>query len=92
MKRAPFTVLMIFCLTLLTTGCTEPEPDPAPQVTYTAAEREWFLSSLDQQAAYCSAYGRGDDSLKTVRYYGFGDEDADEEFVEDFLKLLKEKC
>ena len=90
MKRSPFTVLMIFSLTLFTAGCSDPEPAPRP--TYPAAEREWLLSSPDQQAAYCSAYGRGDDSLKTVKYYGFGDEDADEEFVEDFLKLLKEKC
>lgn len=90
MKRAAFTFFVIFPLVLLTAGCSEPEPAPRP--TYTAAEREWLLSSPDRQAAYCSAYGRGDDSLKTVKYYGFGDEDADEEFVEDFLKLLKEKC
>ncbi len=90
MRYARIPLIFTPLILLLATSCTEEEPAPRP--TYTAAEREWLLSSPDQQAAYCSAYGRSDDSLKTVEYYGFGDEDADEKFVEDFLKLLKEKC
>lgn len=65
------------------------EVDPSAQVTFSLAEREWLLSSPEQQQKYCQDYRS--DKIQSVRYFAFG-EDAGEGFVEDFLDLLKRRC
>lgn len=63
---------------------------PTSSVTISPAQREWQLSSKDKQEAYCRAYTQH--SITTPQDLGMPSQDADEEFVEDFLALLKEKC
>lgn len=97
LRRRHLIPLLALPLIQITTACSgqgtpTDHPSPASSPVITAAEREWLLSSPDQQDDYCTDYIAGDQSLNSVRYYGFGDDDADQEFVEEFLELLKKKC
>jgi len=89
-------------LLVLSSGCSDDKDTTAPSETKTvpvettssaavsAAQREWQLSSREQQEEYCRAYTRHD--ITSPQDLGMPTQDADEEFVKDFLELLKEKC
>lgn len=90
------SLLILLTVPLMVAGCGtddgEDRKDIAPsssQVTFSLAEREWLLSSPEQQRQYCTDYA--EDKIQNVKYFALGD-DAGESFVEDFLALLRKRC
>lgn len=100
------TVLAVLALTpiLAAVGCqdnssTPPRPQPSsPSTTLTAsasptlsfAEREWYLSSPEQQRRYCTDYSQH--RTLTVEDFGLADGDASDKALKELLAFLKTKC